>query len=137
MFAVLRASRSKLGRRLAAAGLAVFAVVALATQVFACTAIMGPLYFSPSSGPAGSVVRTSVTGLKPFPARYNMYFGGQCMTFTGKLLKVITTDMNGSWSNVKVTIPANATAGTHSLCGVESYPTRGQTATSHSTWTVV
>lgn len=137
MVVLLRALRSKLGRRLAGAGLACGAVVALATTALACTAIMGPLYFSTYSGPPGTVVKTSATGLKPYPARYNLYFGGVCMQFSGKLLKTITPNLSGAWTNVRVTIPKHAQPGTYSLCGVEAYPNPGQTATSHNDFTVV
>ena len=137
MFALLRALRSRLGRRVAAATFAVGALIALATEALACTAIMGPLYLSPWSGPAGTVVSTTVTGLKPFPARYDLFFGGACMSFSGKLLKTIATNSQGGWTNVKVTVPKSATQGEHALCGVEAYPVAGQTATSHDAFTVV
>ena len=113
------------------------ALVATASLAFACTQIMGPLTITPSSGRAGTVVSTSATGLKPFPARYAMFFGGTCMSFTGKLLKTITANSSGGWSNVKVTIPKKAPLGQQSLCGVEAYPNAGQTATSHNDFTVV
>lgn len=133
-----RLHATRLGRRLAApAALAVAMGIATAAEVFACTATMGPLTFNPPSGPAGSVVLTTASGLKPYPARYDLYFGGECMTFTGKLVKVITPDLNGAWSNVAVTIPKKAKPGVHSFCGIEAYPNPGQTATSHSSFTVV
>jgi len=113
------------------------ALVATASLAFACTQIMGPLVLNPQSGPPGSAVVTSATGLKPFPAQYDLFFGGTCMTFTGKLLKVITPDMNGAWSNITVTIPKHASLGSHSLCGVEAYPNPGSTATTHNAFTVV
>ena len=75
--------------------------------------------------------------LKPFPARYELFFNGACMTFSGKWLKTITTNSQGGWTNVKVTIPKHATPGQHSLCGVESYPQAGNTATTHDSFTVV
>ena len=137
MFALLRALRSKIGRRFAAGGLAIGAVVAMATEVFACTAIMGPLYFSPSSAHAGSVVLTTASGLKSFPAKYDLFWDGVCMTFSGKLLKTITTNVNGGWTNVKITIPKNASLGSHSLCGIEAYPNAGQTDTDHGSFTVI
>lgn len=98
---------------------------------------MGQLTLTPSSGHAGSAVVTTATGLKAYPARYDLFFGGECMTFTGKLLKTITTNPQGGWVNVKVVIPKQATLGSHSLCGVEAYPVAGQTATSHDAFTVV
>lgn len=113
------------------------ALVATPSLAFACTQIMGPLTLTPSSGHAGTVVSTTATGLKPFPARYDMFFGGTCMSFTGKLLKTITTNASGGWTNVKVTIPKRAPLGQQSLCGVEAYPNAGQTATSHNDFTVV
>ena len=113
------------------------AVTIAAVGVFACTGIMGPLVLSPSSGHPGTVVATSASGLKPFPARYEVFFGGECMTFTGKLLKTITTNASGGWTNVTVTIPKRASLGQHALCGVEAYPNAGQTATTHNAFTVV
>lgn len=98
---------------------------------------MGQLTLNPSSGHAGSAVLTTATGVKPYPAKYELFFGGQCMTFTGKLLKTITTTPSGGWTNVKVTIPKTTTLGSHSLCGVEAYPIAGQTATTHNSFTVV
>ena len=109
----------------------------MATTVFACTGIMGPLTLNPASGLPGTVVSTTATGLKPFPAKYDLFFGGACMTFTGKLLKTITTNMQGGWTNVKVTIPKNAKMGSQALCAVEAYPSPGSTATSHDSFTVV
>ena len=108
----------------------------LATEAFACSAVMGPLTFNPPSGKAGTVVLTTATGLKAFPAKYDLFWDGECMQFSGKLLKTITTNSKGGWTNVKVTIPKNATLGSHSLCGVEAWPSAGSTATSHSAWTV-
>lgn len=113
------------------------AAVLMATTVFACTGIMGPLTLNPASGPPGTVVSTTATGLKPFPAKYDLFFGGACMTFTGKLLKTIQTNAQGGWTNVKVTIPKRAKMGSQALCGVESYPSPGSTATSHDSFTVV
>ena len=113
-------------------GLAIFASAA-----YACTMIMGPLTLNPPSGPAGTVVSTTASGLKPFPARYDMFFGGTCMSFSGRLLKTITTNSSGGWINVKVTIPKRAPLGQQALCGVEAYPNAGQTATTHNAFTVV
>ena len=113
------------------------ALVATATLAFACTQIMGPLTLNPPSGPAGTVVSTTATGLKPFPAMYDLFFGGTCMTFTGKLLKTIPTNGQGGWTNVKVTIPKKTKPGSYSLCGVELHPSPGGTATDHDSFTVV
>jgi len=113
------------------------ALGAFAVTAFACSVVMGPLTFSPTSGPAGTVVITSATGLKPYPAKYDVFFGGTCMQFNGKLLKVITTNSQGGWTNVKVTIPKSAHLGTHAFCGVEVYPVVAQTATSHGSFTVI
>ena len=113
------------------------ALTIAAVVVYACTGTMGPLIVNPSSGAAGTVVTTSASGLKPFPARYELFFGGECMTFTGKLLKTITTNASGGWTNVKVTVPKRAHMGQNSLCGIEAYPNAGQTATSHNVFTVV
>ena len=137
----LRSNRARRGVRpgLRATAVAAPATVAvlMATTVFACTGIMGPLTLNPASGKAGSIVYTTATGLKPFPAKYDLFFGGECMTFNGKLLKTITTNGSGGWTNVKVTIPKTAKLGSQALCGVEAYPSPGQTATSHDAFTVV
>ena len=123
-------------RLVAGTAAAAAAAAVVATEAFACSAVMGPVSFSPPSGPPGSVILSTATGLKPYPAKYDMFFDGRCMTFTGKLLKVITTNSSGGWTNVKLTIPKNATMGQHSLCGVEAYPNAGSTDTSHASWTV-
>ena len=115
---------------------AAIAAVVNAAVVFACTGVMGPFLFNPTSGPAGIVVTTSASGLKPYPAKYDIFFGGSCMTFSGKLLKTIVTSPQGTWSNVTVRIPKTATLGAHPLCGVEAYPNPGSTATTHNEFTV-
>lgn len=112
------------------------ALAVVATEVFACSAVMGPVSFNPPSGPPGTVIFSTATGLKPYPAKYDMFFDGACMTFSGKLLKMITTNSHGGWTNVKLVIPKNAPMGQHSLCGIEAYPNAGSTATSHASWTV-
>ena len=133
----LRARRVSTETRWLLAGAAsALAVVMTGSVAFACSNVMGPVSFSPPSGPPGSVIYSTATGLKPYPARYDMFFDGACMTFSGKLLKVITTNSHGGWTNVKLTIPKNAPMGQHSLCGIEQYPNAGSTATSHAAWTV-
>lgn len=122
--------------RWAAGAAGAAAALVVATEAFACSAVMGPVSFNPPSGPPGSVILSTATGLKPYPAKYDMFFDGVCMQFNGKLLKTITTNSRGGWTNVKLKIPGSATLGTHSLCGVEAYPSAGSTATSHASWTV-
>ena len=131
----LRRMRSAIQWAVGGAGAAAVLGV-LATEAFACSAVMGPLTFTPVSGPSGTVVSTSATGLKAYPARYELFFGGECMTFTGTLLKTITTNRMGAWTNVKVTVPVSSAPGTYALCGVEAYPMKGMTSTTHDTWTV-
>lgn len=119
----------------------VAALAALGTVAFACTSVMGPLTFSPVSGSGGTVITTSATGLKVYPAQYAMHFtklvGGDCMSFSGVVtLKTITTDAQGAWSNVPIRIPQSAKQGTHGVCGMEVYPIKGGTATSHDVFTV-
>lgn len=126
-----RAKRSLLG-----AIVAVSASGAVASTVLACSSIMGSLTLTPPSGRPGTVVMTSATGLKAYPAKYQLRFGGDCMMFNGTLLKTITTNRIGGWSNVAVSIPSSASPGTYALCGVEVYPVRAGTATTHNTWTV-
>lgn len=122
---------------LAASVVALVSMLALAVSAYACSGVMGNLVLNPSSGPPGTVVTTTATGLKPFPAKYDLFFGGACMTFTGKLLKTIQTNAQGGWTNVKVTVPKRAKMGSQALCGVESYPSPGSTATTHDSFTVV
>lgn len=118
-------------------GLAIFA-----TSAYACTMIMGSLSLSPTSGPAGTSVTTSAADLKPKPAKYALHFAistsGDCMSFGGvTVLKTIRTDTVGGWTNVRVTIPASATMGTHAFCGMEAYPVMGGSGTQHMSFTVV
>ena len=126
------------------AAVAASALVAVASTVWACTITMGALTISPTQGAGGTVVTTSATGLKMNPAKYVLHFtvglttaGANCMNWSGEFkLKTVATNSSGSWSNVKVTIPGTATLGTHGMCGIETYPTRGQTGTTHDTFTV-
>lgn len=125
----------------ASAGSVTVALAVAATTAFACTSIMGPLTFSPSSGPGGTVVMTSATGLKVAPAKYALHFGktadSDCMAFTGvTTLATVATDSQGSWSNVKVKIPRSASLGAHNFCGMEVYPVKGSTGTAHMVFTV-
>lgn len=122
---------------LCASVVAVGATAAVASTAFACSSIMGQMTLTPDSGKPGTVVLSTATALKPYPAKYEIFFGGTCMTFTGKLLKTITTNSHGGWTNVKLTIPKTAKLGSQSLCGVEAYPVAGQSATSHNSFTVV
>ena len=127
----------RLVRRALVASTATVATVATATTVFACTGTMGGLTFTPTSGLPGTIVSTTATGLKPFPAQYDLFFGGTCMTFSGKLLKTISTNSTGGWTNEKVMIPKRVKVGSYGLCGVEAYPNAGATATTHNSFTVV
>lgn len=128
----------------AAAGAAAVAALWTGAVAFACTDVMGQLTLSPTQGPAGSTVMTSVVGLKVAPAKYAMHFtvstsgSADCMSFSGVVtLKTIKTSRSGGWTNVPVTIPNNAALGTHGLCGMEVYPVKGQTGTTHGQFTVV
>ncbi len=126
-------------------GLGIGASIALATTVFACTDIMGPLTLTPTAGPAGTVVKMSATGLKTLPARYEIHYTtaagsntNSCMSFsTGvQILKAnIPTNRHGKFT-VSVAIPSNASQGTHNVCGMEVYPTQGATGTTHQIFTV-
>lgn len=116
--------------------------VAVATTVFACTGVMGPLTLTPTAGIPGTSIMTSASGLKVKPARYAMHFatatGANCMSFAGTTnMKTITTDSQGAWSNVTMTIPSSAAMGDHEVCGVEVYPIKGGTGTTHQVFTVV
>lgn len=120
------------------------ALVAAASTVWACTITMGPLTLTPTQGAGGTVVTTSASNLKIKPAKYVLHFtvglttaGANCMNWSGEVnLKTIATNSSGGWSNVQVTIPRTASRGAHGVCGIETYPTRGQTGTSHDTFTV-
>ena len=133
----LRARRVSTETRWLLAGTAsALAAVMTGSIAFACSNVMGPVSFSPASGPPGTVVLSTATGLKPYPAKYDVFFDGSCMSFTGKLLKTITTNSHGGWTNVKLVIPKNASLGAHDLCGIEAYPDAGATDTTHGGWTV-
>ena len=141
----LRVVGRLLRRRVALSGVvAAVALVAVASTVWACTITMGPLTITPTQGVAGTVVTTSASGLKTKPAKYVLHFtvglttaGANCMDWSGEVnLKTIATNSSGAWSNVSVTIPRSASLGAHGMCGIETYPTRGQTGTSHDIFTV-
>ena len=121
------------------------AVFTLGVVAFACTSIMAQMTVNPTSGPSGTSVNTNVTrGLKHAPATYEVHLtqgltnqGADCMEFTGVIvLRTITTNSVGGWSNLPVTIPASTSLGTHGLCAVERTPIKGQTGTTHNTFTV-
>ena len=127
---------------LGAGGFVLASIVGVATVAFACTDIMGSLSLTPTSGHAGTSVSTSAAGLKPKPAKYELHFAnstsGDCMSFDGvDVLRTIRTDTAGGWSNVGVKIPTSASQGTHSFCGMEVYPVRGGSGTTHMSFTVV
>ena len=116
------------------------AALAGAATVFACTNVMGSLSISPTSGPAGTVVSTSASGLKA-NATYALHFAkatnGNCMSFSGVITVARpTANSSGAWSNVMATIPKKATMGVHGFCGMELSPIKGNTGTTHDTFTV-
>lgn len=119
---------------------AAIAALAGAATVFACTNVMGSLTITPTSGPAGTVVTTSVSGLKP-NATYALHFAkatnGNCMSFSGvTTVARATANSSGGWSSVMATIPNKATIGVHGFCGMELSPIKGNTGTTHDTFTV-
>lgn len=129
---------------LVAAAFSAVALLSCASVVAACTATMGPITITPSSGAAGSAVKMSASGLKGLPAKYEIHFsvaaGGatDCMSFASdvQVLKTnIATNRYGKF-NVPVTIPSNAAMGTHTVCGMEVYPMKASTGTTHVTFTV-
>lgn len=120
--------------------MAATAAIASATTVLACTAVMGPLTITPTSGAAGTQITTSATGVKA-GATYAMHFtktsSGDCMSFAGVItMKKVTADGSGTWTGVKMTIPSTAKMGTHGVCGIETAPVKGATGTTHDTFTV-
>ena len=133
-------ARRRLGRRHAGI-LAVGAASAAALAVggsfaYACTILMGPMTFNPGGGRPGTVIVTSASGLKSYPAKYALHFAingnSDCMSFTDvTTLKTVRTDASGAWANVKVTIPKSAALGLHAFCGMETYPNAGETGTEH------
>lgn len=127
--------------KVAAVALVLLTTIAVSTVAFACTQVMGALTITPASGKAGTVITTSAAGLKVSPAQYAMHFtkavGGDCMSFAGVVtMTKITTNSQGGWSNVPMTIPSSAKQGIHGVCGMELYPIKGATATTHDTFTV-
>lgn len=141
--AVLRRGLAR-PRTFVAAGVAVFAAVAVAGTAFACTIIMGQLTLAPTSGPIGSTVTTSASGLKVAPATYRLLFNSatrmsknqNCMTSTKVLASSVATDGSGGWSNVTVTIPPKSPRGVSEICGMENTPVKNQTGTMHEVFTV-
>lgn len=120
---------------------AVLALISV-VPVFACTAIMGLFTITPATGAAGTVISTSAQGLIG-RATYALHLttatgsSTDCMSFTGVVtIKTIAANRKGSWSNVPATIPSSAALGTHGLCGMEMTPVKGQTGTTHDTFTV-
>ena len=134
-----RLLRTRLVRYGAPAGLATSGMALVSTVVFACTAVMGPLTITPTSGPAGTTITTSAQGLTPNGV-YGLHFSSSaadCMSFQGvATIAKISTNSSGAWSNVAALIPASASLGTHGLCGMEIKPVKGQTGTEHDTFTV-
>lgn len=131
--------RRLLVRYCLSAGVAPSGVALVSTVAFACTAVMGPLSITPTSGPAGTTITTSARGLKP-NATYGLHFStgaADCMSFQGvTTIGKIKTDATGAWSNLSSVIPSKASMGTHGMCGMELNPIKGQTGTSHDTFTI-
>ena len=119
---------------------AAIAALAGAATVFACTNVMGALTITPTSGPAGTTISTTASGLKA-NATYQLHFAkttsSNCMSFKGVLtLATITANSMGAWNGVTAVIPRTATMGVHSTCGMEIKPIKGNTGTQHDTFTV-
>lgn len=128
------------GGGIAAGGLASGLLVWTAIAAFACTNIMGSLTITPTSGPAGTMISTTASGLKP-NATYALHFAkstsGNCMSFQGVLtIAKITANSSGAWTNAMAMIPGKATMGVHSTCGMELSPVKGNSGTAHDTFTV-
>lgn len=124
----------------AAGGLASAALIWGAIAVFACTNIMGTLSINPGSGPAGTKVTTSASGLVP-NASYQIHFGktpsDSCMSFKNVVtLATVTADASGAWNNVTAKIPSTASMGVHSTCGMETKPVKGGSGTVHDSFAV-
>lgn len=121
-------------------------VAVLASSAWACTAVMGKLTLNPTSGRAGSTVKAAATGLKVAPAKYRLVFidsrelkadkGCHSSTSSDIIKRGIQTDSKGAFS-AKAAIPTTAPRGTSLICGLETYPVRNQTATTHETYTVL
>lgn len=121
----------------------VAATLVLASAAWACTVTMPTLTLSPNSGrPGSSTTGTVAKGLKPL-ATYKMNFinntnykaGVSCHKIT-QVLATVQADGAGGFK-VTMAIPANAPRGTSKICGVESFPSAGATATTHTTYTVL
>ena len=98
---------------------------------------MGSMTVTPTSGPAGTTISTTASGLK-MNATYALHFAkttsGNCMSFGGVL--TLAKISSGGWTNVTASIPSKTTMGTHSLCGMEVTPVKGNTGTVHDSFTV-
>ena len=119
---------------------AAVAALAGAATVFACTNVMGALTITPTSGPAGTTITTTASGLKA-NATYQLHFGknsgDNCMSFKGVItVGTITANASGAWSNVTAVIPRTAAMGVHGLCGMETKPVKAATGTAHDIFTV-
>ena len=119
---------------------AALAALAGAATVFACTNVMGALTITPTSGPVGTTINTTASGLKD-NATYQLHFAkstsSNCMSFKGVLtLATITASSMGAWNGVTAVIPRTATMGVHSTCGMEIEPLKGGSGTQHDTFTV-
>jgi hypothetical protein len=133
-------------RGLVVCSVALGGLLLLVSAAWACTAVMGKLELNPTSGRAGSTVKASATGLKVSPAKYRLVFinsqklknGVYCHSATGPVVikRDIATNRSGAFS-VYAQIPSTAPRGTSQICGLETYPVRNQTATTHQTFTVL
>ncbi len=132
-------------QRAGAFAVVVAGAMSVASVASACTAVMGQLVLSPTSGPAGSSITASATGLKVAPAKYRLIFisskslanGGGCHDGGSQtLVRTIKTDSKGSFFGIKAQIPSTAPQGVSQICGLEKYPVKNQTATTHQSFTV-
>lgn len=128
---------------LLAAGIALFAGVAVTGTAFACTIIMGTLTLSRTSGAKGTVITTSASGLKAggnyrllFDTATRLAAGKDCMSSSLVLNRSVNADSAGSWSGVNVTVPAKVPRGVSQICGMENRPVKNATATQHDMFTV-
>ena len=132
--------RARVLRCAVPAGVATTATVVVSSVVFACTASMGAMTITPTSGPAGTKISTTATGMKAnatYALHYAKTSSGNCMSFSGVVtLRTISSGSAGGWTNVTATIPTKTSMGVHSLCGMEVSPTKGATGTVHDSFTV-
>lgn len=133
-----RRGRTRKGSLIAA--VVAMPMVGAASLAYACTSIVGTTTVSPTSGPAGTSVTASATGLTPTNL-YNLNFADsaflqsdQCMHAT--TIGSNTSDANGNVPNTTGTIPAGSATGAGEVCFVDAVHTMATDSSTPTSFTV-